>query len=115
MCYFEISTVGLFLTLLYFSIVKKQLAFMLARQGHLVETEDEDLLPILNNESLSEHFLALAKDLNVAEPKTPEDIYKSHLENVRKQHICILRDIARPKINLFVKTRPWIFYECRLC
>ena len=66
------------------SLVKKQLAFMLARQGHIVETEDEELLPILNNEHLSEHFLALAKDLNISDAKTPEDIYKSHLENVRK-------------------------------
>lgn len=58
---------------------------MLAGQGHLVETDDEELLPILNNESLSEHFLALAKDLNVADSKISEDINNnSHLENVRK-------------------------------
>ena len=57
---------------------------MLARQQNMVETEDEELLEILNNTRLSEHFLALAKDLDVVEPKTPEDIYKSHLENVRK-------------------------------
>lgn len=28
---------------------------------------------------LSEHFLALARDLDVMEPKVPEDVYKSHL------------------------------------
>jgi 26S proteasome regulatory subunit N1 len=49
-----------------------------------VETAQEDLIEIFNNARLSEHFLALAKDLDVLEPKTPEDIYKSHLENIRK-------------------------------
>jgi hypothetical protein len=28
---------------------------------------------------LSEHYLALARDLDVLEPKVPEDVYKSHL------------------------------------
>ena len=28
----------------------------------------------------TEHFLELARDLDVLEPKTPEDVYKSHLE-----------------------------------
>jgi 26S proteasome regulatory subunit N1 len=65
------------------SSVKKQLAFILARQHQMVATEDEELLEILNNSKLSDHFLSLAKDLDVAEAKTPEDIYKSHLENTR--------------------------------
>lgn len=30
---------------------------------------------------LSEHYLALARDLDVMEPKLPEDIYKMHLVN----------------------------------
>lgn len=65
------------------ALIKKQLAFILARQHHSVETEDEELLEILHNVHLSERFAALAKDLDVVEPKLPEDIYKSHLENVR--------------------------------
>jgi len=60
------------------------LAYILARQQLVVETAQEDLIEIFNNARLSEHFLALAKDLDVLEPKTPEDIYKSHLENIRK-------------------------------
>ncbi|KAJ3309947.1 proteasome regulatory particle base subunit [Boothiomyces sp. JEL0838] len=64
-------------------LVKKQLAYMLARQQVLVETEDEELSSILDNSTLSEHFMALARDLDVVEPKLPEDIYKTHLENTR--------------------------------
>jgi 26S proteasome regulatory subunit N1 len=37
----------------------------------------------LNNTRLSELFIALGRDLDVVEAKTPEDIYKSHLENIR--------------------------------
>ncbi len=34
---------------------------------------------IATRSKLSEHFLALARDLDVLEPKVPEDVYKSHL------------------------------------
>ncbi|KAI8925728.1 armadillo-type protein [Entophlyctis helioformis] len=64
-------------------LVKKQLAFLLARQFIHIEVEDEEINEILNNTRLSEHFMTLARDLDVLEPKTPEDIYKSHLENIR--------------------------------
>ena len=64
-------------------LIKKQLAFILARWQLALETPDEELQEILNNVYLSTNFLALAKDLDVLEPKTPEDIYKSHLENIR--------------------------------
>lgn len=67
----------------YFRLVKKQLAYILARQQLSLETEDESLTEILNNTRLSEHFRALGKDLDILEPKIPEDVYKSHLENVR--------------------------------
>ena len=32
---------------------------------------------------LNNHFLNLARELDIMEPKTPEDVYKSHLENTR--------------------------------
>ncbi|KAJ3189452.1 26S proteasome non-ATPase regulatory subunit 2 [Gaertneriomyces sp. JEL0708] len=64
-------------------LIKKQLAYMLARQQVMIETSDEEIQDILNNSKLSEYFLALARDLDVMEPKTPEDIYKSHLEHTR--------------------------------
>ena len=56
---------------------------MLARQFVNLEVADEELAGILANNHLSEQFIALARELDVLEPKTPEDIYKSHLENTR--------------------------------
>lgn len=43
-----------------------------------VEDEDlrEQLRAIISNSKLSEHFLALARDLDVMEAKTPDDVYK---------------------------------------
>ncbi|KAI9098204.1 armadillo-type protein [Phlyctochytrium arcticum] len=64
-------------------LMKKQLAFMLARQQIDIPTEDEEIQDILNNTRLSENFLALGRDLDVMDPKIPEDIYKSHLEKER--------------------------------
>ncbi|KAI5477625.1 26S proteasome regulatory subunit [Pseudohyphozyma bogoriensis] len=63
--------------------MKRQLAYILARQQVVVETEDEALLDILNNTQLSENFKTFGKDLNVTEPKSLEDIYKTHLEDNR--------------------------------
>ncbi|KAJ3032270.1 proteasome regulatory particle base subunit [Rhizophlyctis rosea] len=87
--------------------LKKQLAFMLARQQIGLEQEDEEISDILNNTRLSEHFLALARDLDVMEAKTPEDIYKSHLENIRPGFGTATVDSARQNlastfVNAFV-------------
>ena len=64
--------------------MKRQLAYILARQQVNVETEDEALAEILNNTKLSENFKLFGKELNVTEPKSLEDIYKSHLEQTRE-------------------------------
>lgn len=42
------------------------------------------LREIISNSKLSEHFLALARDLDVMEPKVPEDVYKTHLTGTHK-------------------------------
>ncbi|KAF8508239.1 armadillo-type protein [Hysterangium stoloniferum] len=75
--------------------MKRQLAFLLARANiplewiQSQESEDdpeelpEDLLECLSNTQLSCHFREYGKELGVTEPKSLEDIYKSHLENVR--------------------------------
>lgn len=67
--------------------LKKQLAFLIGRQKIcLVNREpgdDDALTECLENVKLSEHFKALGKELNILEPKTTEDIYKSHLESSR--------------------------------
>ena len=69
--------------------LKKQMALLVARQQiwlELVsesEEEDQELIECLNNTKLPDHFKSLAKELDILEPKMPEDIYKSHLESSR--------------------------------
>ncbi|KAH0546132.1 26S proteasome non-ATPase regulatory subunit 2 [Cotesia glomerata] len=68
--------------------IQKQLAFMLGRQQIFLEipettAEYDDLIEIMSNSHLNNHFLNLARELDIMEPKTPEDVYKSHLENSR--------------------------------
>jgi len=43
-------------------------------------TLDEELTKYATNNHLNEFYIELAKDLDVLDPKTPEQIYKSHLE-----------------------------------
>jgi len=72
-------------------IMRKQLAFMLARQQTPIEwlqdaehpIEDQDLIDALSNTKLSSRFLSFGTELSVTEPKSLEDIYKTHLENTR--------------------------------
>ena len=80
--------------------MKFHLAFILARAQIPLEwlqppsegdseiaTDEElsdDLLECLYNTKLSIHFRDFGKELGVAEAKSLEDIYKSHLENTRK-------------------------------
>jgi 26S proteasome regulatory subunit N1 len=78
--------------------MRRQLAFLLARahiplewnqpQNPDDDSEDlsEDLIECLSNTQLSMHFREYGKELGVMEPKSLEDIYKSHLENVREFH-----------------------------
>lgn len=76
--------------------MKKQLAFLLARaqvpkewldapsEDSMDDSESElpeDLLDCLSNTHLSRRFKEFGKELNVLEPKSLEDVYKSHLEN----------------------------------
>ena len=66
--------------------LKKQMALLLARQQIWLdppENAEEDLTDCLCNIKLPYHFKSLAKELNILEPKMPDDIYKSHLESSR--------------------------------
>jgi len=83
---------------------KKQLCFMVARNGALnLSTEDESLTELLGNTQLSEHFLSLARDLDVFEAKKPEDIYKTHLTETRGGQIESARkNLADMFVNGFV-------------
>lgn len=53
---------------------------MLGRQRNPFETSDETLNDIISNKKLFEHFKALGRDLDVLEPKHPDQIFKTHLE-----------------------------------
>ena len=82
--------------------MKKQLAFLLARaqvpkEWLEVPAEDgmddgetelpEDLVECLSNTRLSIQFKEFGKELNALEPKSLEDVYKSHLENTRMYRV----------------------------
>ncbi|KAF7722257.1 proteasome regulatory particle base subunit [Apophysomyces ossiformis] len=85
---------------------KKQMAFLLARQQIHIETEDVELSECLNNTHLSHHFIALAKELDVLEPKKPDDIYKTYLENHRTAFNANIdsarNNLASSFVNAFV-------------
>lgn len=61
-------------------VIKKQLAFMSARQKIYIPDLSEEEAKIISNSKLSEFYIELAKDLEVAEPKKPEEVFKAHLE-----------------------------------
>lgn len=69
-------------------VIQKQLAFMLGRHQFYLELPEEredydDLTEIMSNSHLNNHFLNLARELDIMEAKTPDDVYKTHLDNVR--------------------------------
>lgn len=62
---------------------KKQLGFLLARQSIWMSEDDPDKIAVdeaLRNARMSEYFKTAFTDLSLTDPRTPEDIYKSHLE-----------------------------------
>lgn len=84
---------------------QKQLAYMLGRQQVFLELPEgfssdiqEDLVDIMSNAHLNNHFLNLARELDIMEPKTPEDVYKSHLENSRTPFGSSQIDSARQNL-----------------
>lgn len=90
--------------------LKMQMAFLIARQGIWMEVptetdEEQEIADCLNNIKLSEHFKSLAKELNILDPKTTEDIYKSHLEISRgmaTNTTSAAHNLAAAFVNAFV-------------
>jgi 26S proteasome regulatory subunit N1 len=61
-------------------IMRKQMAFLLARHRSNFEyADDSEVDAIIGNNRLKDYYVDLGRDLDVLDPKTPEDIYKSHL------------------------------------
>uniref|UniRef100_A0A0E0ADX4 26S proteasome non-ATPase regulatory subunit 2 homolog n=1 Tax=Oryza glumipatula TaxID=40148 RepID=A0A0E0ADX4_9ORYZ len=95
--------------------LKKQFAFIIARHGLSTdidndiaadENEKEALQDIISNIKLSEGYLTLARDIEVMEPKSPEDIYKVHLIDGRGATSSSLdsarQNLAATFVNAFV-------------
>jgi len=72
------------------------MAILLGRQRTPYTSPDEDLQKCISNENLSGHFKSLARDLDVVEPKHPDHIFKSHLDN--RNYLAANVDSA--KVNL---------------
>ncbi|GFH09753.1 26S proteasome non-ATPase regulatory subunit 2 homolog [Haematococcus lacustris] len=96
---------------------KKQLCYLLAQHGYRLdleegtaavedETQREVLREIISNSKLSEHYLALARDLDVMEAKVPEDVYKTHLAEGRQPTAATVdsarQNLAASFVNGFV-------------
>lgn len=66
-------------------LIQKQLGFILSQQFNRFQspTEDAEVQETISNVKLPEYFAYLAKELNLLEPKVPDDIYKSYLEDSR--------------------------------
>lgn len=64
--------------------VWKQLAFILARQNSSFKIDNQEIQDIIGNTKLSEYFSYLTSELNILDPKVPEDYFKSHLESSSK-------------------------------
>ncbi|KAI9821801.1 MAG: proteasome regulatory particle base subunit [Pycnora praestabilis] len=82
--------------------LKEQMAFLVARQQIWLDPsgdseEDQEIAECLNNTKLPDHFKSLARELNILDPKTTEDIYKSHLESSR---VAGLTNIDSARHNL---------------
>ncbi|KAJ9513655.1 hypothetical protein QJQ45_015409 [Haematococcus lacustris] len=96
---------------------KKQLCYLLAQHGYRLDLEEgtaavedeaqrEVLREIISNSKLSEHYLALARDLDVMEAKVPEDVYKTHLAEGRQPTAATVdsarQNLAASFVNGFV-------------
>ncbi|KAJ6590579.1 armadillo-type protein [Mycena vulgaris] len=104
-------------------LMKRQLAFLLARAqipiewlrapsanpDEEIDIEDEfpeDLRECLSNTRMSGHFRDFGKELGVTDPKSLEDVYKTHLENTRPNALANVDsargNLAGTFVNAFV-------------
>lgn len=81
-------------------LVHKQLGFILSLQFNRFKYpgNNEETQEIISNVKLPEFYSYLVEELNLLEPKVPEDIYKSHLEDFR--YVYGLGSIDSAKQNL---------------
>lgn len=65
---------------------KYQMAYILARTNTIIESDDldDDISEIIKNLKTSDTFKLLGRSLDILQPKHPEDIFKSHLEDKKE-------------------------------
>ena len=104
--------------------MKRQLTFILAHaqiplewlqlpsDAEIVADEElsDDLLECLYSTKLSTHFRDFGKELSIAEAKSLEDIYKSHLENTHKLSLHSIIFLSLP-----FPYRTWYFSKHQFC
>jgi 26S proteasome regulatory subunit N1 len=104
--------------------MQKQLAFILGRQKIYLQKDDmpNELLSIISNLKISEYYKRLGRELNVLDPKHPEEVFKSHLEEKKSSDakldsykINMATSIASAFINagfgtesLLTKEKDWL-------
>jgi 26S proteasome regulatory subunit N1 len=88
---------------------RRQMAFLIARQRiwfDVSDDEDPELQECMNNTRMTDYFKALGKELNILDPKTPDDIYKTHLESSRTAGLTntdsARHNLASSFVNAFV-------------
>ncbi|KAG5889970.1 hypothetical protein JTB14_020258 [Gonioctena quinquepunctata] len=82
-----------------------QLAFICARHIYSVELDPdcenyEELCNILNNSHLSTYFLTLARELDIMEPKSPQDVFKAWLEPLPPRFTILGEHLDSARQNL---------------
>ncbi|VDK77497.1 unnamed protein product [Onchocerca ochengi] len=92
---------------------QKQMAILLGRHQIFLELEGvengDKLMELNSNTNLHAYFHSLARELDIMEPKTPEGIYKSHLEQSRpfagsSASDSVRSNLAAAFVNGFVNT-----------
>lgn len=102
------------------------MALELGRTRKTIEL-DEELTKITWNSHMNDFFIKLCKELDVLEPKHPDQVYKAHLENIKGPAAQIdssRRNLAHTIVNALVnagtgkdalmlpkdaKDGPWIY------
>ncbi|KAL9061160.1 MAG: hypothetical protein Q9162_000305 [Coniocarpon cinnabarinum] len=88
------------------SILRRQLGLQVSRQRIALDLpegiEDDQLEETLNNTHLHEHYKNMGKELNVLDPKSTQDIYKTHLESSRTAGITNVDSARHNLASAFV-------------
>ncbi|XP_029042494.2 26S proteasome non-ATPase regulatory subunit 2-like [Osmia bicornis bicornis] len=93
------------------NLTRKQLAFILVRQRDSPLKKEyqgkdaPDIETILSNSHTNSHFQVLARELDIIEPKHPDDIYKTWLETStvrRTEHDSARANLASSFVSGFV-------------